>query len=262
MHTYTLHQGSRPLLISMPHVGTALPPDLSARMLPVARELDDTDWHLETLYGFARELGASLIVPVYSRYVIDLNRPRDNANLYPGQDTTGLCPLDTFAKAPLYAPGDAPSDAEIAARVPVYWQPYHDALSQELARIQAEHGRALLWEAHSIRSEVPRFFDGRLPDFNLGTANGASCRAGLGEVLLDVVQRHGGYSGVLNGRFKGGQITRQYGQPAQGIDAIQLELSQRTYMQEDRPYPYVAQLAAEVQPLLRQLLQTLLDFPG
>ncbi|PHV13484.1 N-formylglutamate deformylase [Chitinimonas sp. BJB300] len=260
MQTYTLHQGTAPLLISMPHVGTVLPPELAQRMQPVAQQLDDTDWHLEQLYDFARDMGASILVPTYSRYVIDLNRPRDNANLYPGQDTTGLCPIDTFAKQPLYAAGNEPDDAEIAARVPIYWQPYHTALSHELARIKAQHGRALLWEAHSICSEVPRFFTGRLPDFNLGTANGAACSAGLGEALLAAAQSQSGYSAVLNGRFKGGHITRHYGQPAHGIDAVQLELSQCTYMQESHPYDYQPAQAQQVQPLLRQLLQTLLDF--
>ncbi|MGQ5523384.1 N-formylglutamate deformylase [Chitinimonas sp. PSY-7] len=260
MQTHTLHEGTIPLLISMPHVGTALPPELMQRMQPVAQQLDDTDWHLEQLYSFARDMGASILVPKYSRYVIDLNRPRDNANLYPGQDTTGLCPVDTFAKQPLYKAGDEPDDTEIAARVPVYWQPYHTALGHELARIKAQHGHALLWEAHSICSEVPRFFEGRLPDINLGTANGASCSAGLGEALLAAAQSQSGYSAVLNGRFKGGHITRHYGQPAHGIDAVQLELSQRTYMQESAPYDYQPALVQQVQPVLRKLLQTFMDF--
>ncbi|SMF03057.1 N-formylglutamate deformylase [Pseudogulbenkiania subflava] len=257
---YTLHRGSAPLLISMPHVGTELPAELTGRLAPVAAELDDTDWHLPRLYDFAVALGASILIPRYSRYVVDLNRPPDNANLYPGQDTTGLCPVDTFAKVPLYRAGEEPDGAEIERRVERYWHPYHQALQDELARIKAEHGVALLWEAHSIRSEVPRFFEGKLPDFNLGSASGASCGAGLGERLLAVAQGFPAYSAVLNGRFKGGYITRAYGQPADGVHAIQLELSLATYMEEQAPYAYDEVRAARVQPVLRALLASLLQW--
>jgi N-formylglutamate deformylase len=259
---YTLQRGSAPLLISMPHVGTELPAELAGRLAPVAAELDDTDWHLPRLYDFAAALGASILIPRYSRYVVDLNRPPDNANLYPGQDTTGLCPVDTFAKAPLYRPGEEPDSAEIERRVERYWRPYHQALQDELARLKAEHGVALLWEAHSIRSEVPRFFEGRLPDFNLGSAGGASCGADLGERLLAVAQAFPDYSAVLNGRFKGGYITRAYGQPADGVHAIQLELSLATYMEEQAPYAYDEARAAKVQPVLRALLESLLQWAG
>lgn len=257
---YTLQRGSAPLLISMPHVGTELPAELAGRLAPVAAELDDTDWHLPRLYDFAAALGASILIPRYSRYVVDLNRPPDNANLYPGQDTTGLCPVDTFAKVPLYRAGEEPDSAEIECRVERYWRPYHQALQDELARIKAEHGVALLWEAHSIRSEVPRFFEGRLPDFNLGSAGGASCGAGLGERLLAVAQGFPAYSAVLNGRFKGGYITRAYGQPGDGVHAIQLELSLATYMEEQAPYAYDEARAARVQPVLRALLASLLQW--
>ncbi|WP_024304291.1 N-formylglutamate deformylase [Pseudogulbenkiania sp. MAI-1] len=257
---YTLHRGSAPLLISMPHVGTELPAELTGRLAPVAAELDDTDWHLPRLYDFAVALGASILIPRYSRYVIDLNRPPDNANLYPGQDTTGLCPVDTFAKVPLYRPGEEPDDTEIERRVERYWRPYHLALQDEMARIKAEHGVALLWEAHSIRSEVPRFFEGKLPDFNLGSAGGASCAEGLGERLLAVAQGFPAYSAVLNGRFKGGYITRAYGQPDKGQHAIQLELSLATYMEEQAPYAYDEARATKVQPVLRALLESLLQW--
>ncbi|HJU50237.1 MAG TPA: N-formylglutamate deformylase [Pseudogulbenkiania sp.] len=259
---YTLQRGSAPLLISMPHVGTELPAELTGRLAPVAAELDDTDWHLPRLYDFAVALGASILIPRYSRYVVDLNRPPDNANLYPGQDTTGLCPVDTFAKAPLYRSGEEPDSTEIERRVERYWRPYHQALQDELSRLKAEHGVALLWEAHSIRSEVPRFFEGRLPDFNLGSAGGASCGADLGERLLAVAQAFPDYSAVLNGRFKGGYITRAYGQPADGVHAIQLELSLATYMEEQAPYAYDEARAAKVQPVLRALLESLLQWAG
>jgi len=194
-----------------------------------------------------------------SRYVIDLNRPPDGANLYPGQDTTGLLPVDTFDKAPLYRDGHLPDDAEVARRRDLYWKPYHEALQGELAALKAQHGKVLLWEAHSIRSHVPRFFDGRLPDFNFGTSNGASAVAGLAEALAAIVEAHGGYTAVANGRFKGGYITRHYGQPEQGVHAVQLELSQITYMQEQMPYAYDEALAQKIEPLLDRLVKTALD---
>ncbi|GAB3626475.1 N-formylglutamate amidohydrolase [Pandoraea terrae] len=258
--TYTLHRGTAPLLISIPHAGTQLPAEIARRMAPIAAHLDDTDWHLPRLYAFAAELGASILVPANSRYVIDLNRPPNDENLYPGRSTTGLCPVDTFEGTPLYAAGAQPDDAERAARLAVYWQPYHSALQGELERLRAEHGVALLWEAHSIRSVIPRLFDGRLPDLNLGTADGAACGAGIGETLRDIAARHDGYSAVLNGRFKGGYITRAYGKPAENIHAVQLEMTQCAYMEEARPYAYDEAAAARVTPVLRELLRAYLDW--
>jgi N-formylglutamate deformylase len=194
-------------------------------------------------------------MPVYARYVIDLNRPPDGANLYPGQDTTGLLPLDTFDKEPLYREGHLPDDAETARRRDAYWKPYHAAIESELAALKAKHGKVLLWEAHSIRSQVPRFFEGRLADFNFGTSNGASAVPGLAEELAGIVAKHGGYTGVANGRFKGGYITRHYGQPEKGIHAVQLELTQITYMQEEMPYSYDEARASQVEPLIEALVK-------
>lgn len=251
---FTLHRGSLPLLVSIPHAGTYLPDDIASTMTPVARHVDDCDWHLERLYSFVRTLGGSVIVPSHARYVVDLNRPPDNENLYPGQDTTGLVPVDTFDKLPLYPAGGSPDAAEVARRRDLYWRPYHDALSGELARLSAEHPRVLLWEAHSIRSHVPRFFEGRLPDFNFGTANGASAAPGLAEAMVNMVGTHGAYSAVANGRFKGGYITRQYGAPQANVDAIQLELSQITYMEEVRPYHYDSRKGEAVAQLLEDLI--------
>lgn len=256
---FSLHAGRLPLLVSMPHLGTQLPADLLAGMTPVAQRLDDTDWHLDRLYDFVRALGASVLAPVLSRYVIDLNRPPDNASLYPGRDTTGLCPVDTFDKESLYHPGHAPDEAETHRRRDAYWRPYHAALAGEIARLHAAHGAVLLWEAHSIRSHVPRLFEGRLPDFNFGTADGASAAPGMADALADVVARHGGYTAVANGRFKGGYITRQYGDPGQGVHAVQLELAQITYMDETPPYAFDDARAARLAPLLRELLCTALD---
>ena len=257
---FHFHQGTRPLLLSIPHMGTHIPPAIAERLTPEARQVHDTDWHLDQLYACAVELGASVLQATHSRYVIDLNRPPDNANLYPGQDTTGLCPVDTFDATPLYLPGQAPTDAEIATRRDALWQPYHQQLATELARLQAAHGRVVLWDAHSIRSVVPRFFEGRLPDFNLGSANDTSCDPALAQRLLAIAQAAPGYSAVLNGRFKGGYITRQYGQPAQGIHAVQLEQTQSSYMQEQMPFAYLPEVAAQVQPHLRAMLAAALAF--
>ncbi|AVP57604.1 N-formylglutamate deformylase [Pulveribacter suum] len=259
---FTLHRGSAPLLLSIPHSGTHVPPAIAARLSERGRQLPDTDWHLERLYGFARELGATLLVATHSRYVIDLNRPPDDASLYPGQNVTGLCPVDSFDELALYPAGDVPCADEVAGRRDAVWAPYHAQLRQELDRLRQAHGRVVLWEAHSIRSVLPRFFEGRLPDLNLGTADGKSCDPALARRLLAVAQAAPDYSSVLNGRFKGGYITRQYGEPARGIHAVQLELTQCSYMQEALPFDYLPREAARVQPVLRQLLQAALDFAG
>lgn len=251
---FSLHRGTIPLLLSIPHLGTRIPDDIAATMTPTASRTDDCDWHLDRLYAFARRLGASILTPSYARYVIDLNRPPDGANLYPGQDTTGLLPIDTFDKAPLYRDGHLPTEAEIARRRELYWRPYHAALQAELDALKREHGSVLLWDAHSIRSRVPRLFEGTLPDFNFGTAGGASATAGLGEALAQTAQRDGRYSAVANGRFRGGYITRHYGRPEQGIHAVQLELAQCTYMDEQAPYGYRETRAIEIEPLLEKLV--------
>jgi N-formylglutamate deformylase len=255
MELFRFHAGSSPLFVSMPHTGTYVPEWLGPRLSAAARPLPDTDWHLERLYDFLDALGASVLVATHSRYVVDLNRPPDNANLYPGKDTTGIVPLDTFHSEPLYLPGFPPSEEEAEKRIESYWRPYHAKLVQTLNELKARHGHALLWDAHSIFSEVPRFFEGRLPDLNLGTADGKSCGPGIGEALLKSVE---GYRAVLNGRFKGGYITRRYGDPANGVHAVQLELSEITYMRESAPYSFREELANKVRPQLRTLLELFL----
>lgn len=254
MDTYTLHRGTAPLLVSLPHNGTALPDDIAARLTPEARRVPDTDWHVAELYAFARELGASILVPAFSRYVVDLNRPDDDVSLYPGQNTTGLCPIVRFSGDPLYLPGQQPTAEEIAARVDTYWRPYHQALHQELARLRDAHGRVVLWEGHSIRSVVPFLFEGRLPDFNLGTAGGASCSPALQHALEAELALQQAYSFVVNGRFRGGYITRHYADVANGIQTVQLELAQLTYMDEDT-FAYLPERAARTQGLIRRLLE-------
>lgn len=254
MDIFSLECGSAPLLVSLPHDGSVIPPALAVRMVEGARRAPDTDWHVARLYAFARELGASILVPRHSRYVVDLNRPPDDISLYPGQNTTGLCPAVQFSGEPVYLDGEAPDAAEVAARVETYWRPYHAALAGELARIRAGHGRALLWEGHSIRGEVPFLFEGRLPDLNLGTAAGASCSPALQARLEAVLAAQRNYDWVANGRFKGGYITRHYGDPGNGVDAVQLEISQRNYMDEDT-WAWDGTKAASLQRVLRALLE-------
>ena len=255
--------GGSPLLVSMPHVGTALPEAIAARMTEIAKTVPDTDWHVDRLYDFLGDLDASVIAATQSRYVIDLNRAPDDRPLYPGASNTGLCPTTTFDQAPIYLDGWEPDVAEIAARKDRVFRPYHARLGRALAAIMERHGYALLWEAHSIRSRVPRFFEGRLPDLNLGSASGASADPELIVRLSQVAEIEGaaaGYSYVLDGRFKGGYITRSFGDPAQRVHAVQLELSQITYMDEAPPFSFRDDLAAGIRPVLRRLLETALDW--
>lgn len=255
MDTFHLHRGHLPLLVSAPHDGSALPPGFADRLTGRARGVPDTDWHIARLYAFARDIGASMIVPVYSRYVVDLNRPPDDVSLYPGQNTTGLCPATGFDGEPIYLPGAEPDNAEIAGRVERYWRPYHEALAGEIERLRQLHGRVVLWEAHSIRSHVPFLFEGRLPVFNLGTAGGTSCSAARERQLTAILRAQDDYDHVVNGRFKGGYITRHYGRPGEGVEAVQLELAQRAYMDEDA-FAWNADKAALVRPLLETLLRS------
>jgi N-formylglutamate deformylase len=300
MEPYRFTPGTAPLLVSMPHVGTHLPADIAAPMTEAAHAVPDTDWHVDRLYDFLGELGASVLAGTHSRYVIDLNRPPDDRPLYPGASNTGLCPTTTFADEPIYRDGETPDAAEVERRRAQIWRPYHARLQGELGVIKARHGIALLWEAHSIRSRVPRFFEGRLPDLNLGTADGASADPrllarvsaaaeaaegtkqsdldpatnGRAKITLQTLNSAAGFakpahtacgrsfenllSLAVNGRFKGGYITRAYGDPGAGVHAIQLEQSQITYMDEDPPYAFRADLAAGVRPLLRRFLDTAL----
>ena len=250
----TLHRGTAPLLVSLPHDGSAIPEPLAARMTPAARRAPDTDWHVSRLYAFARDLGASILVPVQSRYVIDLNRGEDDTSLYPGQNSTGLVPLVRFTGEPVYLDGCEPDAAEVASRIERYWRPYHLALRGELDRLRGVHGRVVLWEGHSIRgSGLPFLFEGRLPDLNLGTAGGSSCSPALQASIERILAGQSDYDWVANGRFRGGHITRHYGDPANGIEAVQLEISQRTYMDEDS-FAYDEAKAVRLQALLRALL--------
>jgi N-formylglutamate deformylase len=255
---FTLHRGTTPLLLSLPHVGTQIPADIAATLQSRALQTEDTDWHLDRLYAFAKTLGVGLIVPRFSRYVVDLNRPPENTPMYPGVNNTELCPTRFFTGEPLYRDAAAPGSAEVTRRVAGYWRPYHDALEAELVRLQAEHGHALLFDGHSIAPELPWLFEGRLPDLNLGTAGGTSCAPALRDRLSQVLAAHAAHSHVVDGRFKGGHITRHHGRPAQGRHAVQMEMGWHCYMQP--PHDYDEARAAQVQPVLRGLLQAMLEW--
>jgi N-formylglutamate deformylase len=255
--TFTLRRGHAPLLISVPHVGTVIPDDQQPRYTHRALQVEDTDWFLDRLYAFAGELGATMIIPRYSRYLIDLNRSSDNAPMYPGQNNTELCPTRHFSGDAIYHEGAAPDAAEIDRRIAGYWQPYHDALHSELARIRVIHGHAVLFDAHSIKSELPWLFDGQLPHMSIGTANGASCSQSLSDAVMHAFAAQTDFTHVRNGRFKGGHITRHYGNPDAGIHAIQLEMCLRCYMLETPPFRWHDARAAAVTPLLRACVDTL-----
>ncbi|HEY8049444.1 MAG TPA: N-formylglutamate deformylase, partial [Ramlibacter sp.] len=213
-----------------------------------------TDWHLARLYDWLPQMGASVLQPRYSRYVIDLNRPPDDTPMYPGASNTELCPTRFFTGDPLYRDGREPDAQQRAARREKYWQPYHDALAQELERIRARHGFALLWDAHSIRSRIPWLFEGELPALNIGTAGEASAEAKITRSVANSAARHPACSHAVNGRFKGGYITRHYGRPANDVHAVQLEMCQKLYMSEQAPFAWDEERASEIRPVVREMM--------
>lgn len=256
-----VEQGTAPLIVSIPHAGTAIPEGMHGLVSPdLARH--DADLYVDHLYAFARELDATTVRTNVSRTVIDVNRDPSGHTLYPGQFTTGLCPIQTFDGAPLYEPGALPDAHEIARRRTQWFDPYHTALAIQIERLRALHPRIVLYDAHSIRSIVPKLFDGELPNFNIGTNGGASCDPAL-TAAIEAICDASSHSRVTNGRFKGGWITRHYGQPDQGVHAIQMELAMRTYLietPEDWPPPWHQQTAAACQHILRQILTACIDF--
>lgn len=229
MSLFSLSEGTAPLIFSVPHAGTDVPERIAARLTDEAQKLPDTDWHVHGLYDFAGAIGASMLKANVSRYVIDLNRPPDDESLYPGQATTGLCPPIQFDGTPLYRDGSAVPAEEVAERRAAYWQPYHDALAEEIARVKAKHGYALLYDCHSIASRVPRLFEGKLPDLNLGTVKGESCAPAI-ETAIVKVMAASPFSHVVNGRFVGGYITRHYGRPQDNVHAVQMEKGQDSHL--------------------------------
>lgn len=257
---YDLRRGNSALILSIPHAGRDLTPGLEARLTPQGRALVDTDWWLERLYRFAADaFDATVIRASLSRYVIDLNRDPSGSTLYPGQATTDLVPTTTFDGEPIYRAGQAPSPEEVAERKRDSFVPYHAALAAEIARVKTMHGKALLYDCHSIRSIIPRLFEGTLPVFNLGTNSGSSCDPRL-ERRIAAILASSGRTHVVNGRFKGGWITRHYGRPVDNVHAVQMELACRAYMQEEPPFAYDEDKAASAQSVLRRIFEDMIDW--
>lgn len=251
-------QGALPIVLGMPHTGTDVPPDVWETLNETGRALADTDWHIDRLYN-GLGLDVSTVRTPLHRYVIDVNRGPDGASLYPGLNTTGLCPLTDFDGAAIYREGAAPDEAEVARRTDLYHTPYHEALSTELARVRAKHGVALLYDCHSIRSVIPHLFDETLPDLNIGTNSSTSCAPIIERAVTTRCRAEQSYTSVLNGRFKGGWTTRHYGQPADNVHAIQMELAQSTYMEEVAPWAWRADKAERIRPLLYRILNDLAE---
>lgn len=248
--------GQGPLLLAQPHGGVDIPEAIYARLNPRGQARADTDWHISQLYSDLMADASSVSTPIH-RYVIDANRDPADESLYPGQNTTSLCPTTTFDGEDIYLDGEAPSADEIHQRQRDYHQPYHDALREQLERIQQRHGYAILYDCHSIRSLLPYLFDGRLPDFNLGSNSGASCDPAVEAAVYAVCASAPGYSAVVNGRFKGGWTTRHYGRPETGVHAIQMELAQYRYMQEQAPWQYDKDKADQLRVILKSVLENL-----
>lgn len=258
MKLYNVKEGAGPLIISIPHVGTCVPDDIKAQMTKAALIFSDTDWHVDRLYqDFAKAHDVTIIAANYSRYVVDLNRPLDDKPLYPGQTKISLCPDKTFDGQDIYKDGKAPDDKEIAERVKKYWKPYHDELEKQIERVKEQNGYAIVYDAHSICSKVPRLFEGTLPDLNLGTAGGNSCSKGMAQAAFDAAQKSL-YSAVLDGRFVGGYITRHYGDPANNIHALQMELAQSIYMDENS-FTYDEVKARRLKQILGDVLQAVMN---
>ncbi|TCG01036.1 N-formylglutamate deformylase [Paraburkholderia strydomiana] len=250
---FSVSRGEAPLLISIPHLGSIIPGSLRSDYTDIALTVADTDWHLDRLYNFASELGATVLQAQVSRYVIDLNRPPSDESLYPGQTTTGLFPEQTFRGEPIYREGRVLDATEKARRLNDYWHPYHNAIEQELGRLRDQHRNVLLWEAHSIASVLPRLFDGKLPDLNFGTQDGRTANEAVLRAATDVAGESS-YTWIANGRFKGGYITRRFGAPQNGIHALQLEMCQSIYMNESHPFNYEPRRASALQPTLHAMV--------
>jgi N-formylglutamate deformylase len=257
MPGFAFQAGDTPLLVSVPHDGREIPEAQRSRMTPAGLDIPDTDWHVAALYDFVHGLGASVMVAHGSRYVVDLNRSADDGELYPGQVATGLCPEQTFAGERIYRAGDGVPAGEQAERVASWWQPYHDCLRHTLDGLRERHGYALLWDAHSIPGRVPRLFEGELPTLNIGTFDGRSCD-GVVAAAVAGVAADSPFDSVVNGRFRGGYITRHYGAPHQQVHAIQLEIAQRAYMDEGTRL-YDARKADTLRQTLRRMLSAYLE---
>jgi formiminoglutamase len=251
-----VQRGQGPIILGQPHGGTHVSDALMARLTPLGQALADTDWHIDQLYdGLLPDV--TIVRATFHRYVIDANRDPSGGSLYPGQNTTGLCPLTDFDGLPIWAEGQKPGTDEIADRTARYHGPYHAALAAEVERIRALHGVAIVWDCHSIRSTIPFLFDGLLPVFNIGTNDGATCDNRISQAAITPCQTSGRPS-VINGRFKGGWTTRHYGQPGRGVHAVQMELAQRAYLSaEAAPWPYDAKVAKPARIVIGTALKSI-----
>lgn len=254
MSVFELTLGQSPLLISVPHDGDHIPAAIMQRMQPYAHSTPDRDLAIGDIFNFHESLSATRIKANISRFVIDLNRSSQNRPLYPGQSETELCPTTLFDDRPIYLPEQQPNQMDIEQRIADFWKPYHDALQTHIERIRTVHGYCILIDAHSIAPVVPRFFSGTLPDINIGTNAGASCSSLIEQCVMDILQRSS-YSHVLNGRFKGGHITRHYGQPKHNVHAVQFEIAQSTYLTGHDLSSEAEHLRALLLTALKQLLQ-------
>lgn len=250
-------QGDSPVILGLPHTGTDLPDDVARSFNETGRKLADTDWHVHTLYEGLLPNLTSVRTKIH-RYVIDVNRDPSGVSLYPGQNTTTLCPLTDFDGQPIYKEGLEPESDTVESRRLQYHAPYHSALEQEIARIKAANGFAILYDCHSIRSNIPFLFEGKLPDFNIGTNNGATCASSIQNIVETVCVEASGYTTILNGRFKGGWTTRHYGDPENGIHAVQMELAQSTYLDAELPpWRYSDANANQLRRTLADILKAL-----
>lgn len=257
MQVFDVNPGDGPIVLGQPHGGTYVPDSVAARLNDNGRGLADTDWHITRLYdGLLPD--ATVVASKVHRYVIDANRDPAGASLYPGQNTTTLVPLTDFDGRPIWSEGQQPSDEEVQERRLAYHAPYHSALRAELDRVREKHGIAILFDCHSIRSNIPFLFEGELPIFNTGTNLGTTCAPAI-ETAVNSTAETSGLGAVLNGRFKGGWTTRHYGQPETGIHAIQMEISQRAYMHETPPWEFDKKRASRTRPHLQLMLKRLTD---
>jgi N-formylglutamate deformylase len=258
MTPVTVIHGTSPLVLGQPHVGTMIPPEVSVALNDLGRAVPDTDWWIDRLYAdIAERYSATIVRQAVSRYVIDVNRDPGGVSLYPGQATTELCPTTNFDGEAIYRPGCAPDAAEIKRRREAFYLPFHCAMSAAIEAARLTHGYAVLIDCHSIRSHVPRLFDGVLPVFNLGTNSGTSCAPEI-RAQADAAARATGRTSVLDGRFKGGAITRRFGEPARNVHAVQIELAQSAYMDEAPPWTYRPELAAETARDLDHIVSSIL----
>ena len=256
MNVFEVIEGGSPIILGQPHGGTHVPAELSARLNERGKELSDTDWHINRLYDGLID-GVTVVRSNIHRYVIDANRDPSGVSLYPGQNTTSLCPTTDFDGQDIWEAGQAPSDDETMARCAAFHAPYHVALAKQIARVQAKHGVAILYDCHSIRSNIPHLFEGQLPVFSIGTDNGQTCRSSIQEAVHDICLAAPDHDTILNGRFRGGWTTRHYAQPSKGVHTIQMELAQRAYMDESAPWNYRTDRADTLRPVLGHILEKL-----